>query len=188
MQLASPRASCGHGGLELQCSRDGRSRRSLQGDSPFTARDRPAEFADALLAAVSSDGLARSAGRRRPLTGWHRPARRRCGAHRPMRVVHRAGKLGGWHDVVARFCRRVGGSPRLLDADFKYPPALVGGRMAAMRSNVGDLGSPVGLSPVAAPRLADDAALLSRLPRLAPLVPIRRRRIFSVRAHRSRAG
>ena len=58
---------------------------------------------------------------------------------RPMRVVHRAGKLGLGTAVVAGFGVANAATVGVMDADFSHPPALVPLMFAAMRATGADV-------------------------------------------------
>lgn len=58
---------------------------------------------------------------------------------RPIRVVHRAGKLGLGTAVVAGFAAASGETLGVMDADFSHPPSLVPKMLAVFRATDADV-------------------------------------------------
>lgn len=106
----------------------------------YNERDRLAELVDAVFAACASGGVALElivVDDNSP-DGTGRIADE-LAATRPMRVVHRPGKLGLGSAVVAGFAVATADVVGVMDADFSHPPALVPRMFAILRATDADL-------------------------------------------------
>jgi dolichol-phosphate mannosyltransferase len=105
----------------------------------YNERDRLAELVDAVLAAASGAGLSLELivvdDNSPDGTGALADT---LAATRPMRVVHRAGKLGLGTAVVAGFAVATAPVLGVMDADFSHPPALIPTLVAAMQRTGAD--------------------------------------------------
>lgn len=106
----------------------------------YNERDRLAELVDAVFTACASSGVALEliiVDDNSP-DGTGRIADE-LAATRPMRVVHRPGKLGLGSAVVAGFSVARAEIVGVMDADFSHPPALVPRMFAILRATEADL-------------------------------------------------
>jgi dolichol-phosphate mannosyltransferase len=106
----------------------------------YNERDRLAELVDALLASAASAGVRLEV----VIVDDHSPDGTGALADdlaqtRPMRVVHRSGKLGLGTAVVAGFKQASAAIVGVMDADFSHPPALVPSMLAAFRGTGADV-------------------------------------------------
>jgi dolichol-phosphate mannosyltransferase len=143
----------------------------------YNERDRIAELVDALLAAAAASGV----GLEVVIVDDASPdgtgdVADELARTRPVRVVHRAGKLGLGTAVVAGFKEASAPIVGVMDADFSHPPALVPAMLAAFRGTGVDVlvasryipGGSTPNWPLTRRLLSRTACLLAR-----PLSPIR---------------
>ena len=143
----------------------------------YNERDRLAELVEALLSAASAAGVALEL----VIVDDNSPDGTGALADelartRPIRVVHRSGKLGLGSAVVAGFKHASAPVLGVMDADFSHPPSLVPAMLAAFRGTGADVlvasryipGGSTPSWPFSRRLLSRTACLLAR-----PLSPIR---------------
>jgi dolichol-phosphate mannosyltransferase len=106
----------------------------------YNERDRLGELVDALLASAAAAGVRLEV----VIVDDNSPDGTGALADelartRPMRVVHRAGKLGLGTAVVAGFKEAAAAIVGVMDADFSHPPSLVPSMLAAFRGTGADV-------------------------------------------------
>jgi dolichol-phosphate mannosyltransferase len=106
----------------------------------YNERERLAELAEALLSAAAAAGIALEL----VIVDDNSPDGTGAVADelartRPIRVVHRSGKLGLGTAVVAGFREASAPVVGVMDADFSHPPALVPAMLAAFRGTGTDV-------------------------------------------------
>jgi dolichol-phosphate mannosyltransferase len=106
----------------------------------YNERDRLAELVDAVLAACAAEGVALEV----VIVDDNSPdgtgaLADELARSRPMKVVHRSGKLGLGTAVVAGFEVASAEMVAVMDADFSHPPSLLPRLLAAQRLTGADL-------------------------------------------------